>query len=385
MLRKKLEISTLTEFNCTGNKCPLTCCVTTWGISLTDKEIEAYKSIKHPFKEEIVAAIDKEKKRFKGDENDRCRMLTKEGLCKIVLKFGDKALSTTCRYFPREMYINGDIYEAGAEVACPVVAERLFEDKLPYFTYDEEEIDGEVPENTDYTMYDSLSEIRNFIIDLLLSGEPEDVYGKVFIIIDIVTGIKNLIKEGSLNSESSAVLLSRYNNDELISKICEGMREVKCKSCLTEALLFKVLGAHSDMMREIMLQFVVRFKEIDINKCFSDTKLFMEGVNGLIDFTRKNCPAFLRNFLINKIFLFFIPKEDEKFGDRIFQIFNELFLIQLFAAASYAQNGGITLEEYSVIVAKTDRMTVHFEKVGEFLNKMNEKLSAKDFIDMLMF
>ena len=64
MLRKKLEISTLTEFNCTGNKCPLTCCVTTWGISLTDKEIEAYKNIKHPFKEEIVAAIDKEKKRF---------------------------------------------------------------------------------------------------------------------------------------------------------------------------------------------------------------------------------------------------------------------------------------------------------------------------------
>ena len=133
-----------------------------------------------------------------------------------------------------------------------------------------------------------------------------------------------------------------------------------------------------------MLQFVVRFKEIDINKCLSDTKLFMEGVNGLIDFTRKSCPAFLRNFLINKIFLFFIPKEEE-FGDRMFQIFNELFLIQLFAGVHYAEKGSITLEEYSVLIAKMDRMIAHSDKACELLNKMNEKLSAKDFIDMLLF
>ena len=45
MLQKRLEISWLTEFKCTGDKCPFTCCVTEWGINLMDNEIEAYKKL----------------------------------------------------------------------------------------------------------------------------------------------------------------------------------------------------------------------------------------------------------------------------------------------------------------------------------------------------
>lgn len=385
MLRKKLEISTLTEFQCTGGKCPLTCCVTTWGITLREDEVKAYKKIKHPFGKVIMDAIDEKNRLFKGDENNRCQLLTTGGLCKIVQRFGPDALCVTCKFFPREIYVNGDIYEAGVEAACPVVAEKLLDSKLPYFTYDEEEIDKELPEDTDYSMYDSLSPIRNFLIELLLSDNNDNIYGKIFIIIDMMTRLKDLIEKNELTPESSALLLSEYDNEELIAQVCSGMRNIKGSNSLTDNVIFKSLGLHSNIMKKIAVKLIPNFLELDINKYISDIGLLRDSINGLITFTRENCPYFLRNFIINKLFLFFIPKEKDIFGDLMFHIFNELFLIQFVAGIHYGEHNGITLEEYAVIIAKIDRLTAHSKTARELLNKLGENLSAKNYIDMLMF
>ena len=69
----------------------------------------------------------------------------------------------------------------------------------------------------------------------------------------------------------------------------------------------------------------------------------------------------------------------------MFHIFNELFLIQFVAGIHYGEHNGITLEEYAVIIAKIDRLTAHSKTARELLNKLGENLSAKNYIDMLMF
>ena len=59
----------------------------------------------------------------------RCQMLTEDGWCRIVLECGEEYLSGTCTTFPRKVKQFGDIMECMVEIVCPLVAERVFDDK----------------------------------------------------------------------------------------------------------------------------------------------------------------------------------------------------------------------------------------------------------------
>lgn len=385
MIQKRLEISWLTEFSCTGDKCPLTCCVTDWGISLMDKEIEGYKKLNHPYRDEILKCIDFDRKCFKGDENYRCKMLTEEGLCKIVQHVGPQALSFTCQFFPREMYVNGDILEAGVEAVCPVVAEKLFEDRLPTFDYKEIKTKAKIEQTGDYNIYDSLVIMRNFLINLFMAGTNEDVYGKIFLMLDITFAVRKMIAAGELNPENVDRLCNQYDNETLISQICLGMRDMKYSKTSDKDSLLRTFGLHRELFNTLMLRLSIRFKDMEINRYLTDFELLADSVNRLVGVYREKYSSFLRNFFINKIFLFFISKKEEDFGNKILNVMNELFLIQLFAAMYFDQNGGITISEYALIVAKVDRSIAHSGRAYKQLKELNAGLTAKEFMDMLMF
>ncbi len=385
MLQKRLEISWLTEFKCTGDKCPFTCCVTEWGINLMDNEIEAYKKLNHPYRDEILKCIDFEKKCFKGDENYRCKLLTKEGLCKIVQNVGPQALSFTCQHFPREIYINGDIFESGVEAACPVVTERLFEEELPGFNYSEINVNTEVESYDGYSTYDALVIARNFLLNLFMSGENDEVYGKVFILLDMISALKKMTDSEELNPENVDKLCNQYDSEALIMQICNTMKEMQYNVSMDKDKLLGLFGLHRELLNTLILRLSLRFKEMELNRYISDFTLLADSINRLIRVCRKDYSAFLRNFFINKIFLFFIPKKGEEFGDKILNVMNELFLIQFFAAMYFDQNNGISLSEYALIITKIDRSVAHSSKAFEQLKELNKQLSVKEFMDLLMF
>ncbi len=385
MKQKRLEISWFRDFKCTGDKCRLTCCVTDWQIKLLDNELEAYKKLKHPYGKEILKAIDFEKKCFKGDENYRCLMLTEEGLCKIVQNIGTGALSATCQYFPREMYINGDILEDGVEAVCPEVGKMLFSSELPSFRYEEYDVKATATAPASYNLYDSLAIARNFLINMFMAGDAEEVYGKIFLLLDMVFELKKLIERRELTPENTDELCSRYDNEELIGEVCGTIRRMKYDREIEEDKLFSMFALYRELFKSLILRLGFRFKGMEINRYLSDFTLLTGAVNRLIALYRKEYSPFLRNYMINKIFLFFIPLEEADFGNKILNAINELFIIQIFAAMKLDDCNELSLDDYTVIIAQIDRYMAHSSRVTSQLRELNMKLSAKDFMDMVMF
>lgn len=161
-MKKLLYLDWYKEFRCVGGTCPLTCCGR-WNIAVTEKEIEQYKAMSHPFGKKVLEALDEENKQMK-QENGRCKLLTEDGWCSLVLECGEEHLSYTCTVFPRMLDVYGDIVEARVEIVCPIVARYLLNPQKICFGI--EEIEGEVVEEVDYQLYDALSLGRTYLIDL---------------------------------------------------------------------------------------------------------------------------------------------------------------------------------------------------------------------------
>ena len=161
---KVLNMDWWNDFSCIGGECPLTCCCTSWSIDLTEKEIEQYEKLDHPFRDTIVASIDKENKKMK-EKDGYCPLLTKEGWCHIVRECGEQYLSNTCTAFPRHRMIFGDVVEQTVELVCPVVANYLFRKEKIAFEFGETD-EKETINSIDYTLYDTLSLVRTNLIEL---------------------------------------------------------------------------------------------------------------------------------------------------------------------------------------------------------------------------
>lgn len=133
------------KFQCIGGKCPLTCCSSEWDIFLKEEEIERYKDMDHPFRNEIMKYVDEEKKCMITDAKKvKCGLLTEDGWCRMVLECGEEYLSHTCTIFPRNIRCYGDILERGVEIVCPVVAGYLLENIPIEFGIQEKELDVEI-------------------------------------------------------------------------------------------------------------------------------------------------------------------------------------------------------------------------------------------------
>lgn len=93
------------SFQCIADKCPMTCCKG-WSIRVEQENYNNWKS-----KEEMAYLCEQVSFERKDGENvyhmkvDSCKtclMLDEQGLCEIVKRHGDEALSKTCAEFPRK-------------------------------------------------------------------------------------------------------------------------------------------------------------------------------------------------------------------------------------------------------------------------------------------
>lgn len=64
------------------------------------------------------------------DNNNRCKLLSKDGWCLLHKQYGQNVLSSVCRYFPRGARINYR-WEASTSNACEKTLELLFDDISP--------------------------------------------------------------------------------------------------------------------------------------------------------------------------------------------------------------------------------------------------------------
>lgn len=89
------------EFQCLADKCAHSCCLG-WEIDVDEDTAALYKELPGPLGEELREQLCLlPEPHFKMTADGRCPFLNKEGLCRLILSYGEDALCDICREHPR--------------------------------------------------------------------------------------------------------------------------------------------------------------------------------------------------------------------------------------------------------------------------------------------
>lgn len=155
------------RFHCLAGACPHTCCGH-WTIIVDDAAKERYLSVEGALGEQIRQALTvQDGETCMVLQGGHCPLLTKDGLCSIVLEKGEEFLSTTCHTHPRFTEVYGNLSETMLSVSCPEAARLLMEQKAPlqFLTT----VDDQPPEPTDLDprLFTLVLESRNLAMALV--------------------------------------------------------------------------------------------------------------------------------------------------------------------------------------------------------------------------
>lgn len=360
---KYLSMDWIDKFSCIGGLCKETCCAG-WTISITEEEIARYKKLEHPFREELLAAIDEPEKKMKCPDGT-CALLTEDGWCRLVRACGDEMLSKTCTVFPRYLVQYGDLIESTVEIVCPVVAEYLFDTEDIGFQFGEAETDriGEM----DYVLYDNLSLPRSYLTDMIQKYNNRYAFGKCYIIYSVMQKIQSLLKEDALSREAVIQILLPYDEPRksvMIMQECQKITDnYSQRAAIFQALLIQFY--------EIIYNLLPKLFKLDtgldanIRKWLKDREALTEDITAYTGFFRENYIVMANNYLIYVLFHDWIVKDREKFGKKLELRMVEFSFFQLFAMSRWLREGKLDKSDFGQIIASVDRLFAHHQKFAD--------------------
>lgn len=126
------------SFRCTGGDCPITCCGE-WRIAVDDETEQEWESLS------LAEAVEEDEAGFcvRLAENGYCPYLNADGLCKVVIDYGEETLSETCHVFPRQTTRYLDRMDRTIVSCCPAAVDILANCEHPQILEKEELVDCE--------------------------------------------------------------------------------------------------------------------------------------------------------------------------------------------------------------------------------------------------
>lgn len=129
------EPNFVTTFQCTGTQCRDHCCKG-WNIHLDKATVNKYLSSKDDYIKKIakenIILLKKEVTTWGMvklvEDTGNCPYLTEDSLCQVQKTLGAKALSTTCKTFPRIERIYKNDLRKSLSLSCPEVASIVLTD-----------------------------------------------------------------------------------------------------------------------------------------------------------------------------------------------------------------------------------------------------------------
>ena len=114
------------DFSCLMGACRHTCCAG-WEIDIDPDTLEYYRSIPGEAGERLMRNIeeDGEGAHFRMVAGDRCPFLNGEGLCDLIIDFGEKSLCQICDDHPRFRNFFSDRTEIGLGLCCEAAGKLI--------------------------------------------------------------------------------------------------------------------------------------------------------------------------------------------------------------------------------------------------------------------
>lgn len=209
------------SFSCTADRCPITCC-REWKIGV---DVATYRKWEHLTPPPGVAVRRKNlcayTKKVDGqsvirlDSRHLCPFLDDCSLCRLVLTYGDSALSETCATFPRETHIFTHHEEKTLMPCCPAVIDLWYAQGAIRFPQPERDVLGA----GDFGSSDSaLFSLRSHIVNLLqdTTVSPEMALQEIFFI----------LCECNRTQELSVELIEEYFSSESLKQLSDAICDI---------------------------------------------------------------------------------------------------------------------------------------------------------------
>lgn len=195
------------DFKCIGGECIDNCCRNNWNIDLDEKTYKKYKRMKGEWGKKINNNISRKRSNSNylqygkiNLKNNKCSLLSENGLCTIHGSLGEDYLCNTCRVYPREIRKYGEIYERNLSISCPEVARYIIKSKDNfYFNLEDEklnDLDKDYIVNNKYNekLYNILWDTRSLAMEIIQFKEIE-IWKRISFFKMLTDKVQNIINE----------------------------------------------------------------------------------------------------------------------------------------------------------------------------------------------
>ena len=195
------------DFKCIGGECIDNCCGNNWRIDIDEKTYKKYKKLKGEWGKKINNNISRKRSNPNylqygkiNLKNNKCSLLSEDGLCTIHGSLGEDYLCNTCRVYPREIRKYGEIYERNLSISCPEVARYIIKSKDNFsFNLEDEklsDLDKDYIVNNKYNekLYNILWDTRSLAMEIIQFKEIE-VWKRISFFKMLTDKVQNIINE----------------------------------------------------------------------------------------------------------------------------------------------------------------------------------------------
>ena len=334
-------------FSCIGPKCADSCC-NDWMI-IFDKQ-SYKKTIKHKYLADLAKFALRETKEndsswaiVKLDDNGACPFLDPQKLCNIHAKAGEKALSHTCKTYPKnEQLIGPDKYQS-LFLSCPEVARIvLFDDNAFQFSANENGSKIALMPSPPW-----LEKSYEYSLDLLLNSGLS--WQESFLAIGLLLKTSNEVRLEKANIEQ---LSMRYN--QLLNMAQMGMITEQFNSIPYTPLPQKhtFVAIHDALCKTHSRSTRARFESINnaiAALCNQDNNYSIDKINEIwnTEVTTKltEHAELFTKFILYSMFHDHFPMHEDHDPEQVLQqLIIDCFMIRCYLTAVYHAENGLTEE-----------------------------------------
>lgn len=352
------------DFKCIGGQCIDNCCGNNWRIDIDEKTYKKYKKLKGEWGKKINNNISRNRNNANylqygkiNLKNNKCSLLSEDGLCTIHSKLGENYLCNTCKKYPREIRKYGEIYERNLSISCPEVARYIIKSKEIFsFNLDEEklsDLDKDYIVNNKYNekLYNLLWDARSLSMEIIQFKEIE-IWKRMSFFKMLTDKVQNIINE------------KQYNNyEELLNNFREKITNINIINSLDKIYII------SDVkIKFIQSALQVRANEGIYNEKFNNLiKEYNDLFNKNVDF-KNNAKNIIKK---EEEFNIYLKKQENILENLLIYLIYKYFMKALHTKDLNAEVNNIILSYAMMKMLLLSRY-----------NKNNKKLNEEDFVEV---
>lgn len=195
------------NFKCIGGGCIDNCCGNNWRIDIDEKTYKKYRKMKGQMGKKINNNISRNRSNPNylqygkiNLKNNKCSLLSEDGLCTIHGSLGENYLCNICKKYPRDIKKYGEIYERNLSISCPEVARYIIKSKDNFsFNLEDEklsDLDKDYIVNNKYNekLYNILWDTRSLSMEIIQFKEIE-IWKRISFFKMLTDKVQNIINE----------------------------------------------------------------------------------------------------------------------------------------------------------------------------------------------